>query len=239
MANTLNNPLTPPLPGRAPRHRMERRNRFRLEYHRFLDTPGREPPRTQLSQFAAGAAARCRDGLAPVLGYAPHSEVFLSGFFGEQTRKSKTAGHTEFPTRDWRYDTEDTVTTARACFRANRFPHRAIDLAVDYAYSNGTGDYGTTLEDVRSSFPSLISRHQSVDARLRYAWRPRTTVVLRYYFEHFRATDRAIDGIGQDGIRNVLTFGRSSPRYGNRLISLSIEARLVRFVGSIHAVFSG
>ena len=159
-------------------------------------------------------------------GYAPQGTVSLSGFFGRQARSSITVGTAAFPTRDWRYDTEDTVTTAGARIRARRFLDQAIELTLDYAYSDGIGDYSTTLEDVRSGFPTLVSHHQSLDGRLRYAWRPRTTVVLRYYFERYRAADWAIDGIRQDTIRNVLTFGRSSPEYGNHLISLSIEARL-------------
>ena len=65
----------------------------------------------------------------------------------------------------------------------NGSPHAALDLTVGYAHSDGVGAYATRLDTVRSSFPSLISRHRSVDVRLRYAWRTRSTVVLRYYFE--------------------------------------------------------
>ena len=143
-----------------------------------------------------------------------------------QNRDSKTAGSVASPTRDWFYDIDDKVTTVGARFRADGFPHPAVDLTVDYAHSNGVGDYATSFGVARSQFPSLISRHRSVDARLRYAWRPRTALVLRYYFERFRAADWAIDGIGQGSIRNVLAFGRASPRYGNHLIALTVEATL-------------
>ena len=158
--------------------------------------------------------------------YAAGNVVALSGFYGVQTRESKTAGSVSFPTRDWLYDTEDTITTAGARLKLNGFLHHALDLTLDYAHSNGVGDYATTFEDRRSSFPSQISRHRSVDAHLRYDWRPRTALILRYRFERYRAADWAIDGLAQDSIRNVLTFGRSSPRYSNHLIALSLEAKL-------------
>ena len=158
--------------------------------------------------------------------YAAGNVASLSGFYGVQSRESTTAGRAAFPTRDWLYDIEDKVTTAGARLTAKGFPHPALDLTVDYAHSDGVGDYETNLDAVRSSFPSLISRHRSVDVRLRYAWRPRASVVLRYYFERYRAADWAIDGLGQDAIRNVLTLGRSSPRYGNHLIALSVETAL-------------
>ena len=104
--------------------------------------------------------------------------------------------------------------------------HPALDLTADYAHSDGAGDYETTLGAVPSSFPGLISRHRSLDVRLRYAWRARTNLVLRYYFERYRAADWAIDGLGPDAIRNVLMLGRSSARYGNHLIALTVEATL-------------
>ena len=227
MANTLNNPLTRRY-YQAGRHDAEWSARigFNSNVTGFwvgLDADYRE------HDYAGSPLGLQRDatkGWLLDVGYATRNSVSLSGFVGEQTRSSKTAGSAAFPTRHWHYDTDDRVTTAGARFRADRFLHRSIELTVDYAYSNGVGDYATTLEDERSSFPSLVSRHQSLDGRFRYAWRPRTTVVFRYYFERYRAADWAIDGIAQDGIRNVLTFGRSSPGYGNHLISLSVEAKL-------------
>ena len=157
------------------------------------------------------------------IAYTPGKAACVSGFYGVQSRKSRTAGSAAFPTRDWWYDLKDKVTTAGARFAVKGFPHPALDFSVDYAHSDGIGDYETALDDARSIFPGLISRHRSVDVQLRHAWRPRTSLVLRYYYERYRAADWAIDGLGQDAIRNVLTLGRSSPRYGNHLIALSVK----------------
>ena len=225
--NSLNNPLTRRF------HQAERRDREWSGGIRY-DSP--------TSGFSAGIEANHRQhdypqsplglqrdattGWLVDAAYAAGDAIALSGFYGVQTRESKTAGSVPFPTRDWLYDTEDAVTTAGARLKLNGFLHQALDLTVDYAHSNGVGDYATTFEDRRSSFPSLISRHRSADARLRYAWRPRTALVLRYRFERYRAADWTIDGLGPDSIRNVLTLGRSSPRYSNHLIALSVEAKL-------------
>ena len=186
MANTLNNPLT--------------RRYYQAERH-DNEWSGGIGFDSNVTGFSIGLDVNYRDhdypdsplglqrdattGWLLDMGYAPPSAVSLSGFFGRQTRNSKTAGSAAFPARGWHYDTEDTVTTAGARFWASRFLHRAVELTVDYAYSNGIGDYATTLEDVRSSFPSLISRHQSVDGRFRYAWRPRTTVRLAILLRAF------------------------------------------------------
>ena len=225
--NTLNNPLT---------------RRFHQAQRHVHEWSGGLRYDSPISGFSAGFEANHRKheyprsplglqrdaatGWLVDAGYAAGSAVALSAFYGAQTRESKTAGRVGLSTRDWLYDTEDTVTSAGGRLKLNGILHHTLNLTVDYAHSNGVGDYATTFEDRRSSFPSLISRHHSVGARLRYAWRPRTGLVLRYRFERYRAADWAIDGLAQDSIRNVLTFGRSSPRYGNHLIALSLEAKL-------------
>ena len=227
VANTLNNPLT------RRYYQAERRGTEWSAGIRFdststglsigLDTNHHE---YDYPDSPLGLQRDATTGWLLDLSYTPWNAASLSGFYGVQTRDSMTAGSVAIPTRDWFYDIEDKVTTAGARFRASGFPHPAVDLTVDYAYSNGVGDYATTFEAGLSRFPNLISRHRSVDVRLRYAWRARTTLVLRYYYERFRAADWAIDGIEQDSIRNVLTFGRASPRYGNHLIALTVEATL-------------
>ena len=150
----------------------------------------------------------------------------LSGFYGVQRRQSTTAGTVAFPARDWFYDIEDRMKTAGARLTAKGFPHPALDLRVDYAHHDGTGDYGTAVESANERFPGLISRHRSVDVRLQTAWRAKSRLELRYYYERYRAADWAIDGVGRDAIRNVLILGRSSAHYGNHLLALSLRRAL-------------
>ena len=225
--NTLNNPLTRRF-YQAERHDREWSGGLRYDAPTSGFSAGFEANHRQ-HDYPLSPLGLQRDASTGWLvdaAYAAGNAVALSGFYGAQIRESKTAGSVPFPTRDWHYDTEDTVTTAGVRLKLNGLLHHALDLTVDYAHSNGVGDYATSFEDRRSSFPSLISRHRSADARLRYAWRPRTALVMRYRFERYRAADWAIDGLAPDSIRNVLTFGRSSPRYSNHLIALSLEAKL-------------
>ena len=225
--NTLNNPLTRRF-YQAKRHDREWSGGLRYDSPTSGLSAGFEANHRKhdYPQSPLGLQRDATTGWMVDVGYAAGNAVALSGFYGAQTRESKTAGSVAFPTRDWLYNTEDTVTSAGARLKLKGFLHHALDLTVDYAHSNGVGDYATTFEGRHSSFPSLISRHRSADARLRYAWRPRTALVLRYRFERYRTADWAIDGLAQDSIRNVLTFGRSCPRYRNHLIALSVEAKL-------------
>ena len=226
-ANTLNNPLTRRF------HQAERRSREWRGGIRFQPSGSGlsagfevEHGEHDYPDSALGLQREATEGWFLDVAYAAGDAASLSAFYGEQARRSKTAGTLGFGPRNWRYDIRDKVTTAGARFRADGLLHPAVGLTLDYAHSNGTGDYFTAFEDLESGFPSLVSRHESVDLRLRYAWRPQTGIVLRYYYERFRAADWAIDGLGQDAIRNVLTLGRSSPRYRNHLFALSVERKL-------------
>ena len=227
VANTRNNPLTRRF-HQAERHHSEWSGGIRFDSDATGFSIGLDANRREhdYPESPLGLQRDTSSGWNADIAYTPWKAASVSGFYGVQSRESKTAGSAAFPTRDWLYDVKDKVTTAGVRFAAQGFPHPALDFSVDYAHSDGIGDYETALDDVRSGFPGLISRHRSVDVRLRYAWRPRTGVVLRYYFERYRAADWAIDGLGQDAIRNVLTSGRSSPGYGNHLIALSVETTL-------------
>ena len=227
LANTRNNPLTRRF-YQAERHDSEWSGGIRYEAAASGISIGLDANRRE-HDYPDSPLGLQRDftrGWTLDASFAPAPAASISGFYGVQSRKSQTAGSVQFPDRDWLYDTEDKVTTAGVRFAAKGFPHPTLDLTADYAHSDGAGDYETSLDAVRSSFPGLVSRHRSVDVRLRYAWRSRTSLVLRYYFERYRAADWAIDGVGVDAIRNVLTLGRSSPRYGNHLVALSVEAAL-------------
>ncbi|MCY4213454.1 MAG: MtrB/PioB family decaheme-associated outer membrane protein [Gammaproteobacteria bacterium] len=158
--------------------------------------------------------------------HAVGDRMSLSGFFGVQWRKATTAGSVAFPEREWSYATDDRVRSAGGRLAVKDFPLPSLDLRLEYAHSDGAGDYATTFESATADFPRLISQHRSLDVRLQTAWRWKSKVALRYYYERYRAADWAIDGVGQDAIRNVLAFGRASPRYRNHLLAVSLRREL-------------
>ena len=84
----------------------------------------------------------------------------------------------------------------------------------------------TEMPGRTSVFPALVSGQRSVDLTARYRYSDRVTLALRYYGERYRSADWAFDGVAVDTIRNVLTTGRTMPRYSNRVVGLVVEARL-------------
>ena len=96
-----------------------------------------------------------------------------------------------------------------------------LDLAFNYLYSDGAGDYVTSFENETSPFPRLISQHRSVDLKAKYRASAKLAVELRLYQERYRSADWALDGVAVNTIRNLITMGRVSPNYSINLASVS------------------
>lgn len=158
--------------------------------------------------------------------YAPNPATTLSAFRAVREANARTAGSSAFGPADWWYGTRDTVDTDGLTLELRDLLRDGLSLTVTYSRSKGRGRYGTELGSVATEFPALLSEHRAVDVRTRYRMTRRTALALRYYLEDYGAADWAVDGVGPAAARNVLSFGRDMPDYGNGLFSISVETRL-------------
>ena len=225
-ANTANNPLTRRF------HQAQRDAaawRAALRYHSqatgFTGGLAFEALRYDYPDAVLGLRRDSARGWHADLGYRAGG-VSASAFYDVQRNSAETAGSSVFAAPNWHYDTSDVVKSAGMRVAAEGTLHHAVDLWLEYAYSNGLGRYATTLESAQTSFPALVSRHESLNAQLRYRLRRGWAITARVYAERYRGADWAVDGIAQNSIRNVLTFGLTSPRYSNRLLALGVEKAL-------------
>lgn len=192
------------------------------------------------SGFAAGVGASRRAldyprsalGLRSDTSFGWHADFSYSGgrgsahaFHDARRRRAVTLGRALFDSLDWRYDTGDRVTTSGARLHLAGLGHPALDVTLNFLRSRGSGAYTTTFAGERGAFPLLASSHRAVDARLRYEFTAGFALTARVYEEAYRAADWAIDGVEPDNIRNVLTLGRSSPGYRNRVVAVSVERK--------------
>lgn len=158
--------------------------------------------------------------------WAPSPRVALSAFRAVRETDARTAGSSVFGMADWWYGTRDTADTDGLTLELRDLLREGLSLTVTYTRSKGRGRYGTESAGVDSGFPDLLSEHRAVDVRTRVRMTRRTVLVLRYYLEDYGAADWAVDGLGPSAARNVLSFGRAMPDYGNGLFSVSVETRL-------------
>ena len=226
VANTANNPLT---------RRYYQAQRLETSWQGWM--------RFRRKGFAAGLQANYRRhdypdselGLEHATAHGWNMDIaYTAGaasataWYGVDRRSASTAGSAAFAMPDWRYHTRDSVATAGASFDI-RVPRLPIDIALDYASSDGLGAYSTMLGSDPSAaehFPSLVSRQRSLDIRLRHRLKIGAAVVAGVYLERYRSRDWAIDDLEPASIRNVLVAGRQSPVYANRLLYLSFEKLL-------------
>lgn len=123
------------------------------------------------------------------------------------------------------YGTKDTVDTAGLTFSLREVLSERLDLSFSYVHSDGAADYDTDFQDGLSVFPRLVSERRAFDVRARYRWRERLALIARYRHVDYRSADWALDGIGQDEVHNVVSFGRSSPNGSAGYFSVLVEMR--------------
>ncbi|MYD98021.1 MAG: MtrB/PioB family decaheme-associated outer membrane protein [Gammaproteobacteria bacterium] len=161
--------------------------------------------------------------------YTPNPRVTAIAYFSTEESSSLTVGSPiAQPEHDarWRYTSNDTVDTTGASLVLRGFLQDRLELELDYVRSNGGAHYVTERMDEPSYFPTLVSDLESLDVRLRYRWQNRSTVVVRYRRDDYRAADWAFLGSDLDAVRNLIPFGRAAPDYVNGLFSLSLETAL-------------
>ena len=158
--------------------------------------------------------------------YAPGPHVAVSGTYERHVTESRTAGSVLFADPDWRYDTRDTVDTTRVSLALPGWLHERLDVSLNYALSEGDGDYRTADPAAESTFPALVSDYESVELEARYRLNGTWTLTGRYRFEDYDESDWALDGIFQDSVSNVVALGYLPPEHSVSLVSLSVTAAL-------------
>ena len=143
-----------------------------------------------------------------------------------QKARSRTAGSLAFALPDWTYRSRDSVDYLQATLAVPQLFRENFSLIFSYNYSHGSGNYSTFFASERSAFPALISQLQSLELQGRYLWRKRTKLIARVAYENYRSADWAADNLAQDSLRNVLTFGNTSPQHNSLVVGLSVAYSL-------------
>ena len=163
------------------------------------------------------------------IAYAPDPRVTFVAYFSTEEASSVTVGSPIVgmaPDAVWHYATNDAVDTAGASLVVRGLLRDRLELELDVVESDGGARYVTRHRGDASHFPTLVSDLKSLDVRLRYRWRTRSYLLLRYRRDDYRAADWALLGGDLDAVRNLVPFGRTAPEYVNALFSLSLQTAL-------------
>jgi len=185
------------------------------------------------NRYPGSALGRLNDedrGWGVDFSYALGTKTTVTGFYDGQRATFSSAGSAMFGVADWWSASRDAVAAHGLTFESRLLANDRLHLSVAYVRSSGEGMYRTTRSLAEtpeaSIFPALVSDQRSVDITARYRYSDRITLALRHYGERYRSADWAFDGVAMDTIRNVLTTGRTMPRYSNRVVGLQLEMRL-------------
>ena len=161
--------------------------------------------------------------------------------YGLETRyRGVTAGvGTDDPLDNWGSDTEDGYDTAALGFDLALAPERKWWLAVDGAWSRGTGNIethfvpgGQTSGDTTlTQFPKLETTLTIVQGALHHQIRPHLGYALRYWFESWKEKNFASDfnqpymgdPDNDPGSANAIYLGLDFKDYTNHIVSFVLD----------------
>ncbi|MDE0006831.1 MAG: MtrB/PioB family outer membrane beta-barrel protein, partial [Gammaproteobacteria bacterium] len=186
------------------------------------------------NRYPGSALGRLNDedrGWGMDFSYALGTKATVTGFHDGQRATISSAGSALFGVADWWSTSRDAVAAHGLTFESRLLANERLHLSVAYVRSSGEGMYQTIrslaeMPERASVFPALVSGQWSLDITARYRCSDRVTLALRYYGERYRSADWAFDGVAVDTIRNVVTTGRTMPRYSNQMVGLLVEAQL-------------
>ncbi len=157
------------------------------------------------------------------LGYALNNKLGLHMFFTQDSFDSEIAG-AGFPgATAWMARTEDRFTTFGAGFTGKLSDK--MDISLDYISSDSRGRIGTDSGSGEAPFPELESDLVNTRVRLNYTVNDQWSWILIGEHENYRSKDWQIDGLGNDGISAILSFGGESPDYSINLLRLMASYR--------------
>jgi MtrB/PioB family decaheme-associated outer membrane protein len=187
---------------------------------------------SELGLTAADVGAYSMD-----VAFVPSADWTFHGFYTreefdfDQAGQSIRGGATRLldavdPARRWTARHADRVDTAGLGFRWKPRPARYA-FGADYLQARSESDIHVTVGAALTAaeLPSNITRMDSLslygERRLRNDWSMRAT----YWYERYRSTDWALDGVAANQLANVILMAEESPDYRAHVITLSLLYR--------------
>ncbi len=187
------------------------------------------------SQFGLTKASR---SMAAVdVSHVPGGDLDLHLFLSREHVQSKQAGRsfrgfavaTESvdPNRNWRTETDDTVSTAGMSLDWRGLSPQA-QMSLNYVYSDATGRVDTETGPALTALPlpNLEVHMQNISAQLRYALSKRNTLKIDVAHERYDSSDFRYDGISENTLSNVITGGQQSPDYSQNMVTVTFRHEL-------------
>jgi MtrB/PioB family decaheme-associated outer membrane protein len=148
--------------------------------------------------------------------YAASKTSNLYAFLSRDRIESEISGIGGFEEIGWNAVTRDTIATWGFGFAAQA--RDRVSFGFDYVYSDSDGAIRTATSAGEAPFPVLGTELTNARIYLTYKISDHWAWKLDAIREHYDSSDWQLDGIGPDGLANVLTMGEVSPDYVVKVI---------------------
>ncbi|MCY4128867.1 MAG: MtrB/PioB family outer membrane beta-barrel protein [Gammaproteobacteria bacterium] len=171
-----------------------------------------------------GLSANEIRGLTLGYGLQIGNRVVADGHVGSHRRFAEINGSQSLDlSMPWTYTSDNVVNSAGLKLSIEPINKFVENMLVDYTLSDGQTRMETLFDSSTSFFPDQISRHESIELRMRFGETFGITVDARIYIEKYEASDWSIDNVTQTSLSNILTMSRNNPAYDNTLVSLTLN----------------
>jgi MtrB/PioB family decaheme-associated outer membrane protein len=165
----------------------------------------------EYSASVVGLQESKEQSLSLDLNYAINSKLSLYAYYNQEKIDSEMSSISGRTGLAWNATTDDSTTTVGIGF--NGRISEKVSFGFDWVSSDATGKVLTESGQGEDPFPPL--RSDLRNARLHVSYELNEQWGVKAYAEHekYHSTDWAVDGLGPDGLLQVLTLGAVSPDY--------------------------
>lgn len=169
--------------------------------------------------------------------YAPSQKWSSYAFYTYEKQGSKQNGwsfsggaaqvpNSIDPRRQWFANHRDRINSSGLGFTRSLYSGR-VDLGADYLHSKSRSgiDFAVGSALLTKPLPRDISQLDSFTIHATYKLRESFSLRMSYWYERYRSTDWAVDGIEANTLANVILLGEDSPNYRENAVALSVLYR--------------
>ncbi len=145
----------------------------------------------------------------------------FAGAWTERTEVNQANSQT-FSLPDWMATTRDRFDSANIGWQQPRL-FGPVGLRLEYTWSRSRGEIDNDTSGLRSSFPDLTSRRDTLRLGFDYPINDRWDLAFDYLYEQLESSDWALDGVGPATVPNLLAFGRDPFNYDVNVVFFSVR----------------
>jgi len=157
------------------------------------------------------------------ISWSVNPDMNVYGFANRQDIDSSMSGAADLGSTVWHATTEDRFITAGLGIQAR--VSQKVRIGFDYVFADSEGIVSTNSGLGEDPFPALETELRNARFHISYLAGDHWGWKLLAEHESYESEDWYVDGLGPDGISNILTMGQISPSYDVMVLRMMVSYR--------------